>query len=189
MTNEAMDQVKVVRLELHEELLKIPQYRALTALDELLKIFDKIAADTEKAVTQDPATTVAVAPPSAPEPAPVVPTPAPEPERTVVRLPVKKDSKPMTQVQALLHVLRKKETPASLGWLIAELELLGVTVGGTSPRKTIGVALSSNKELFRRVEFDGGRWMWGLANRKYAGETTYDHLPPTKFKSMRVTRR
>jgi hypothetical protein len=188
--NDTLEQIRVVRLELHEELMKIPQYKALTALDDLLRII-------EKATIEPPA----IVPPkivTAPEPPKPLPENAPQPS-VAVKIPVmpedapqpvvefrKKPAKPLTQVQALLQVLRNKETPASIGWLTAEIELLGVRVGGVSPRKTLGVALSSNKDLFRRVEFDGGRWMWGLKDRKYPGETTYNHLPPTEFKSMRV---
>lgn len=190
MINEALDQIRVVRLELHEELMKIPQYRALTALDEIVRIIEKaaIADNTVVPVTYTAPGSIDSPTPfgwDAPAPAPVT-TPAPP---TPKQETVKKASKPLSQVQALLQVLRKKDGPASIGWLLAELELLGVGVGGVSPRKTLGVALSGNKDLFRRVEYDGGRWLWGLADRKYVGETTYDHLPATEFKSMRVSKK
>lgn len=184
--NETLDQIRVVRLELHEELIKIPQYRALTALDDLLKIIEK--------ATEAPPAPIPVPPPE-PIPVPLPEPPKPEPPPIMQEntpqpfIETPKPSKPLTQVQALLQVLKNKGSPASLGWLLAELELLGVKVGGSQPRKTLGVALSSNKDLFRRVEYDGGRWMWGLASRKYEGETTYDHLPATEFKSMRVAAR
>lgn len=178
--NETLDQIRVVRLELHEELRKIPQYRALTALDDLLRIIEKATAEVPVVQAE-----------VIPEPPVVVPEPPPMPEdapQPVIEF-KKPSSKPLTQVQALVQVLKNKESPASIGWLLAELDLLGVKVGGVQPRKNLGVALSSNKDLFRRVEYDGGRWLWGLANRKYAGETTYDHLPPTEFKSMKVARK
>lgn len=176
--DEALEQIRVVRLELHEELLKIPQYRALTALDEILRI---IIEQQQLAPMQQQEQSA----PAPEEPVVAAPAPAHEQEQEQEQKPVKA-SKPMTQVQALSHVLHKKETPASLGWLLAELELLGVSVGGANPRKTLGTALYGNKDMFRRVEYDGGRWMWGLANKRYAGETTFSHLPPTEFKSMRV---
>lgn len=184
--HETLDQIRVVRLELHEELMKSPLYRTLTALDDLLKIIEK--ATVEPVVAE----TVAEVPQpqeEAPVPEPI-PEPMPMPEdapQPVIEF--KRKSKPLTQVQALRQVLRNKESPASLGWLLAELELLGVTVNSAQPRKSLGVVLSSNKELFRRVEYDGGRWLWGLKDRKYAGETTYDHLPATEFKSMKVARK
>lgn len=183
--NETLDQIRVVRLELHEEMLKNPQYRALVALDDLLRII-------EKATANDVQETIVAEPVSEPEPvlAQVIPeTPPPMPVDAPQPVIERKASKYLTQPQALLKVLREKDTPASIGWLLAELELLGVVVGGVSPRKTLGVALSGNKELFRRVEYDGGRWMWGLADRKYPGETTFDHLPATTFKSMRVAKK
>ena len=183
---DTLEQIRVVRLELHEELLKNPQYRALTSLDDLLKIIEKATSEPEPVKVElkpeVPTPSVAVKIEEVPK-ITVVPDDAPQPEIGF------KKHKPLTQVQALLQVLSNKETPATVSWLLAELELLQVGVGGISPRKTLGVALSSNKELFRRVEYDGGRWLWGLKNRKYAGETTFDHLPATEFKSMRVARK
>lgn len=182
--HEAIEEIKVVRLELHEELLKIPQYRALVALDDLLRSLEHLLPPVVKPepepiqelthIEQQPvqAETVPIESPPAVAAAPIIPI-------------KKKLSKPLTQVQALLHILRKKGSPAGLGWIMAELELLGVKVGGANPRKTIGVALSGNKDLFRRVVYDD-KWLWGLEGSKYPGETTYDHLPPTTFKSMRV---
>lgn len=178
-----LEQIKVVKLELHEELLKLPHYRAMIALDDLLTIIERAMVDSPTALVP---------------PKPELPKPEPKPEPTPIPKPMpvdapqpievrgKQSSKPFTQVQALLHVLKNKETPATLGWLLAELELLGVTSTALQPRKSLGVVLSSNKELFRRVEYDGGRWMWGLKNRRYPGETTFDHLPATEFKSMKV---
>lgn len=197
MTDDAIEEIKVVRLELHEELLKIPQYRALVVLDDLIRRLE-LPKQQEKPVEK-------ILQPVDPVPLPVL-TPTPVPAQPLAQplaqpflpaateaqpLPMKekKLSKPMTQVQALLHILKKKEGPASIGWILAELELMGVGVGGVSPRKTIGVALSSNKELFRRVEFEGNRWMWGLTGKEYPGETTFDHLPAKKFKSMRVVKK
>lgn len=169
---EELDQLKVVRLELHEDLMKLPQYRALLSLTEIIRVLEKTEAVAVEALK--------------PTPIPEPPKPEPEPEPPKPE-PPKPQKKQMTQVQALFHVLNKKDGAASLGWLLAELEFLGVRIGGASPRRTLGVALSSNKELFRRVQYEGGRFMWGLRNRRYMGEITLDHLPATEFRSMRVS--